>query len=1072
MNKGHSIASETGAITLSHFRSVFFARAIVLLTLFFFTFVFYANPAAAALANELNKEDLREAALEAAIETTPEKKLSHRLSKLREKVVLELPQSIGQRDGNRNWFQRTFSNISSEGLLSGNELAELRSLSVSIDEAYQEAITTFEGETVQFEQDAIAFGNEVSPTVKQLIEVRHAEALAHIKNRYAQTKDQLAALINARSVSAQEQALEQLNQSLETEQFKPTHTPATPENLPWRTPDESVREPVDNPQDLQANLGLNPYAKYAQLAQAGEIDPGLIAQAMANAANMELQAALTENIEIQLTPEIRALAATLNNNSIEIYTWVHNNIRFIPSYGSIQGAQNTLETKQGNAIDTASLLIALLRAANIPARYAYGTVEMPAEKVMNWVGGAQVPEAAQSILGMGGIPTIGMIEGGKITKFKLEHVWVEAWVDYFPSRGMVEKVGDSWIPMDASFKQYDFTAGMNLKDEVPFDIEALADTIQSKSIVNEQEGWVQNVPQADIEAQLENFQNQLKAYIENQNQNSTVGEVLGLQEIKILPARPLAAGLPYNRIITSQTFSEVPNNLRHKFKYSLATQLYGYADNTFISIEEPTAKLAGKALALSFKPATQADEAIIAAQLPVPEADGSIDPAKLPKTLPGYLINLTAEFTINGETIKSGGAGTMGSELYEEMGVWSPKDGWETSVNRPSAGSYRAIGLNLQGVSPEQAARLKQELDQTVTKLGSTDSVQLAELTKHQTSGNLLQATILSYFAMNDMLDRMNGDSSNMLIYRLPSYGTFSTTINTQYWFGLPRNVEFGGMSMDVDHMKQHRVAKNNDKTASSIFSQSIGARMSALEHWVPEQMFSSENEIAHGISAAKALAIANSQGQKIWTITKDNVSLALSKINLGVDAEIDIRNAVNAGKIATAHESRLNYHGWIGEGYTLVDPNTGAGAYIISGGANGGALTITLGATSAYLDGLSRFKDHWFNAGNAPLYAKVSGILTFVSAIYSVVDTLANPNLSVGEKIRDIIINVGSAIAMIGISQAVMGNLMLAAANPILLGIFLATIAITLSLLIMNLQAEMASSVRRGSFARISRYV
>src|SRR5690606_20927404 len=234
------------------------------------------------------------------------------------------------------------------------------------------------------------------------------------------------------------------------------------------------------------------------------------------AANAELQAALTESVEIQLTPEIKALAQQLNNKSIEIYTWVHNNIRYIPSHGSIQGAQHTLETKQGNAIDTASLLISLLRAANIPARYAYGTVEIPAEKVMNWVGGAQTPEAAQGILGMGGVPVVCLLEGGKIAKFKLEHVWVEAYVDYFPSRGMVEKVGDSWVPMDASFKQYDFTVGMNLKEQVPFDAEAFANTIQSKTVVNEAEGWVQNVQQADIEAQLNNLQNQLQSYIENQ----------------------------------------------------------------------------------------------------------------------------------------------------------------------------------------------------------------------------------------------------------------------------------------------------------------------------------------------------------------------------------------------------------------------------------------------------------------------------------------------------------------------------------------------------------------------------
>jgi hypothetical protein len=38
----------------------------------------------------------------------------------------------------------------------------------------------------------------------------------------------------------------------------------------------------------------------------------------------------------------------------------------------------------------------------------------------------------------------------------------------------------------------------------------------------------------------------------------------------------------------------------------------------------------------------------------------------------------------------------------------------------------------------------------------------------------------------------------------------------------------------------------------------------------------------------------------------------------------------------ATAHENRINFNDWIGEGYTLIDPNTGAGAYMISGGGNG----------------------------------------------------------------------------------------------------------------------------------------
>jgi hypothetical protein len=57
-------------------------------------------------------------------------------------------------------------------------------------------------------------------------------------------------------------------------------------------------------------------------------------------------------------------------------------------------------------------------------------------------------------------------------------------------------------------------------------------------------------------------------------------------------------------------------------------------------------------------------------------------------------------------------------------------------------------------------------------------------------------------------------------------------------------------------------------------------------------------------------------------------------------DAEMDIRNAVNANKIVTAHETQINFNGWIGEGYTMIDPQTGAGAYMIAGG---GILSLPL---------------------------------------------------------------------------------------------------------------------------------
>lgn len=46
------------------------------------------------------------------------------------------------------------------------------------------------------------------------------------------------------------------------------------------------------------------------------------------------------------------------------------------------------------------------------------------------------------------------------------------------------------------------------------------------------------------------------------------------------------------------------------------------------------------------------------------------------------------------------------------------------------------------------------------------------------------------------------------------------------------------------------------------------------------------------------------------------------------------------AGNTVTTHESTINYNGWIGAGYLAIDPSTGAGAYIISGGFSGGATS------------------------------------------------------------------------------------------------------------------------------------
>ena len=139
--------------------------------------------------------------------------------------------------------------------------------------------------------------------------------------------------------------------------------------------------------------------------------------------------------------------------------------------------------------------------------------------------------------------------------------------------------------------------------------------------------------------------------------------------------------------------------------------------------------------------------------------------------------------------------------------------------------------------------------------------------------------------------------------------------------------------------MKAIVQSKRIDRTEEVNYMQALGSRASAMEYLVPEQMFSTQAAPAQGISSDKAIALAAAEGQKIYTITQSNVDSALAAITLDQQTENEIRAAVYTGMTVTTHEALINYAGWTGAGYNLIDPVSGAGAYKISGGANGSVI-------------------------------------------------------------------------------------------------------------------------------------
>jgi hypothetical protein len=383
--------------------------------------------------------------------------------------------------------------------------------------------------------------------------------------------------------------------------------------------------------------------------------------------------------------------------------------------------------------------------------------------------------------------------------------------------------------------------------------------------------------------------------------------------------------------------------------------------------------------------------------LPQPHADGTpIQPSELSQSLPGYLIRLIPELGVEGQLVAAGPAFTMGSELIQSASYFNAATGqWEGGEeNRSIVGEYNATALNLQGVSQSQIAKLRTRLQATKARLdqfqlNTSDLTPLQSLTKEDLSGDLLYSGILGYFNEIDANDTFSLRANGRIVaYRLPSYGRFFAMAQPHFFFGIVRTVNFPGLAMDVDFVRVQTEAKNEDKAVRLSFMREIGAAGSSAEHAVPEQFFRDPSKPANdptqqqAVSAVKALTIASSQGQRIYTLNSQNQTIhasTLASLGISAEAKAEIANALAAGREVTVHQTNINSFGFSGAGYIIIDPETGAGAYKIEGGANGAIFTTWLAFVAVGLAIAAAFAAGFVFAPFAALFLLAANILLLV---------------------------------------------------------------------------------------------
>ena len=171
------------------------------------------------------------------------------------------------------------------------------------------------------------------------------------------------------------------------------------------------------------------------------------------------------------SPAIEERASTLDG-PIAVYQWVKNNTRFELYFGAMKGAEQTLLEGRGNDADINALLVELLRAKGVPARFVRGVIRLPVETAQNWLG-VDLRERVEQALGAAAVPYEPVFSGGGLVAVELEHVWVEAYVPYSNYRGArLDDQGKAWIPLDASFKTHRVEPGFRVLEAMSFDARA------------------------------------------------------------------------------------------------------------------------------------------------------------------------------------------------------------------------------------------------------------------------------------------------------------------------------------------------------------------------------------------------------------------------------------------------------------------------------------------------------------------------------------------------------------------------------------------------------------------------
>ncbi|MBZ4417857.1 RHS repeat-associated core domain-containing protein [Myxococcus sp. RHSTA-1-4] len=620
----------------------------------------------------------------------------------------------------------------------------------------------------------------------------------------------------------------------------------------------------------------------------------------------------TQGQEVELSAEVVARARELGTAKAA-YEYVKNEFDLDWYHGSTKGSTETLRQKRGNDADLSTLLIALLRAQDIPARYVRGTVKLPLPKLADLMGllteaevtalygasGAafQLPAAIEQRVFQGlsaaGIPFEPVSGGNRVVAVKLSRVWVEAYLPYADYRGVGDGAGArQWVALDAAIPG---TAKYAATPPVLDALEAMGVGPESFT-----DGYLsQNGPLSP----LEYYRSRVRDFLTAQHPETSYEQTLRTvqrrrEELSFLPGT-----LPYEVVSVQAESAFLPDSARQRLRVTASDDA-----GLFLDVTLPLHQVAGHRTLLTYRPATVADEQVVLRYGGLYQAPASV-------------VRVMPQLRVDGKQKALGTRAVgLGLEHTWALELVLPDGSKRRMENRIIAGNLVAVGVGSPGNAYSPV-------------LLDVDDIQDGEAPRFLYER--AAAYVNAWTAGERELAR--------LLQVVPIHPTASVVLvqnqlEVEQTLGVPQRLLWKGLEMDAD-LRTMTPLELVAGRGRALF------RMAGYEGSYQEAHVLAQGTGEEAVSAATVLQRARAQGVDVLDITPANAPAQLARLVATPEVRRDVEDLVSRGWEVRIPEVPLELRDWEGTGYIAREPLTEEGGYYLSGRLSGGQTIVSPGA-------------------------------------------------------------------------------------------------------------------------------